>query len=161
VVPALIQNGKYDHPYLGISGVSLTPSLAKAMNLDATQRGALIEEVLTGGPADQAGLHGSDRQVTIDGLNALVGGDIITGMDGTTIKTIEDVIAYLGDHTNVGQKVTLTILRNGKQQNADVTLQARPVATAVPQTANNGGSGSQTVWLGIAGQALTLRSTRK
>jgi len=153
VVPQLIQTGKYEHPYLGISGISVTPDIAKAMNLDATQRGALIEQILPGGPSDQAGLHGSDRQVTIDGQDALVGGDVITAMDGTPVKTIDDVIAYLGDHTNVGQKVTLTILRDGKQQSVDVTLQARPAATPAPQTANN--NAVPNAFLGIAGQPLT------
>jgi serine protease Do len=153
VVPELIKNGTYEHPYLGISGFSLTPDVAKAMNLDATQRGALAVSIAPGTPADKAGLHGSDSQVTIDGQDMLVGGDLIIAIDGSPVKTIEDVIAYLADHTNVGQKVTLTILRSGKEQSIDVTLEARPAKTASTQTANN--NSQQPVWLGIAGQPLT------
>jgi 2-alkenal reductase len=75
VVPQLISSGSVVHPYLGISGIGLTPDLAKAMDLGATQRGALVAEVVPDGPADKAGLLGSDRQVTIDGQPINVGGD--------------------------------------------------------------------------------------
>ena len=155
VVPELIKSGKYEHPYLGISGTSLAPDLAKAMNLSATQRGALLEEIVPNGPADKAGLHGSTSQVTIDGQDVSVGGDLITAIDGAPVKSIEDVIAYLADHTSVGQKVTLTILRAGKEQTVDVTLQARPATTPAPQTANNNNNAQQPAWLGIAGEPLT------
>jgi 2-alkenal reductase len=159
VVPALIKNGKYEHSYLGISGLSLTPDLAKAMNLSATQRGALVENVEASSPAGKAGLLGSSQQATIDSQSVNVGGDLITAIDGSPIKTIEDVIAYLADHTNVGQKVTLTILRSGKEQSVDVTLQARPTNAPTTQASNpnpNSNSNSQgRAWLGIAGQPLT------
>lgn len=159
VVPELIKNGEYEHPYLGISGSSLTPDVAKAMSLDATQRGTLVDTILPNGPADKAGLHGSDRSTTIDGQEVRIGGDVITAIDATPVKTIEDVIAYLADHTSVGQKVTLTILRDGKEQAIDVTLQARPVtaeATQVPTSKS-----SQHAWLGIAGQALTTEINKE
>jgi serine protease Do len=154
VVPELIKNGKYEHSYLGVSGTSLTPDLANAMDLPATQRGALLEEIVSNGPADKAGLHGSSKQVTIDSQNVSIGGDLITAIDGAPVKSMDDVIAYLADHTKVGQKVTLTILRAGKEQKVDVTLQARPASTAAPQTANNNNV-SQPAWLGIAGEPLT------
>src|SRR5258706_9277666 len=113
VVPKMTSNGKYEHPYLGISGTSLTTDIAKAMKLDATQRGALVEEITPNGPADKAGLHGSDQQITIDGENVNIGGDLITAIDGAPIKTMDDLIAYLADHTNINQKVTLTVIRAG------------------------------------------------
>jgi serine protease Do len=65
-VPVLIQTGHYEHPWLGVSGTPLTPELAKAMGLKPEQQGALVVDVVPGSPADQAGLHGGDRQVTID-----------------------------------------------------------------------------------------------
>jgi len=153
VIPELIKDGKYEHPYLGISGTSLTPDLAKAMDLNATQRGALVEEVVPNGPADQAGLHGSDRQVTIDGQDVNVGGDVITAIDGTPVKTMDDVIVYLSDHADVCQKVTLTILRNGKEMSIDVTLEARAAQTAEEQQTNP--NTQSRAWLGIAGLSLT------
>ena len=154
VVPELISNGKYEHPYLGISGTSLTPDIATAMKLSATQRGALVEEIVPNGPADKAGLQGSDRQVTIDGDTVNVGGDVITAIDGSPVKSMDDIIAYLADHTDIGQKVALTILRGGKEKSIEVTLEARPAKTETKQT--NTTVNSQTpVWLGIAGQPLT------
>ena len=164
VVPELIKNGKYEHTYLGISALSLTPDIATAMNMAATQRGALVESIVSGSPAEKAGLHGSDKSVSINGQDMPVGGDLITAIDSTPVKSIEDVIAYLADHTSVGQEVSLTILRTGKEQKIAVTLLARPATTETAQTTpsnaqqgNNPGSsqGQANAWLGIAGQALT------
>ena len=126
VVPSLISSGSYQWPYLGISGTSLVPELASAMALTPTQRGALVIDVVPGGPADQAGVHGSQRQVTIDGQQAPVGGDVITAIDNSPVKTFDDLVTYLARSTKVGQTVTLTVLRDGKSQDIDVTLGARP-----------------------------------
>ena len=128
VVPALINDGKYVHSWLGIGGTTLTPDLAKAINLDLGQRGALVEEVMPNSPAQKGGLQASNNQITIDGQNANVGGDVITAIDNQPVLAMDDLIAYLAGSTKVDQKVTLTILRDGKQQNVDVTLAARPSA---------------------------------
>jgi serine protease Do len=164
VVPELIKDGKYEHPYLGVSGMTLTPDLAKAMNLDTTQRGTLVEEIVAGSPADKAGIKGSDKAVTLDGQDAAVGGDVITAIDGSPVKAIEDIIAYLANHTSVGQKVTLTLLRDGKEQKMDVTLEARPARTPQgPQQSpqQNQPSTAQGVWLGIAGQTMSAEIARE
>jgi serine protease Do len=126
VVPSLISTGKYDHPYLGISGTDMTPDIAQAMNLPSDTRGALIETVVAGEPAANAGLQASNTEVTINGVQGTVGGDIITAIDGQTINNMSDVIAYLAIHTQVGQTVTMTILRNGQTQSVQVTLATRP-----------------------------------
>ncbi|MCL4489129.1 MAG: trypsin-like peptidase domain-containing protein [Chloroflexi bacterium] len=137
VVPALIKTGHYDHPYLGIGGTSLTPGLAQAMNLSATQRGALVISVTAGSPAEKAGLKGSTQTATVSGQQVQVGGDVITAIDNTPVKTFDDLAAYLANSTKVGQTVTLTILRGGQQQSVQVTLAARP-ASQVAQTAPRG-----------------------
>jgi len=155
VIPELITNGKYEHPYLGISGTSITPDIATAMKLNATQRGTLVEEITVGGPADKAGLKGSDQQTMIDGQNVPVGGDVITAIDGSPIKTMDDLIAYLADHTDINQKVTLTVIRAGKEKSIDVTLQARPVQPQNAQSLNTNPNAQAPVWLGIAGEPLT------
>ena len=157
VVPALIQTGHYDHAWLGILGTTLTPDLAKAMNLPANQRGALVEEVTSGGPAEKAGLQGSNKPVTILGQPTNVGGDVITAIDGQPVKSMDDLIAYLTDNTEVGQKITLTILRSGNEKQIDVTLGTRPAqtpssATTQSQTQPQPAGG----WLGI--QALPVTS---
>ena len=126
VVPSLISSGKYDHPYLGISGTDMTPDIAQAMNLPADTRGALVETITTGGPADKAGLKASSNTVTINGFQGTVGGDVITAIDGNTISGMSDLIAYLAIHTQVGQTVPLTILRDGQTQTIQLTLGTRP-----------------------------------
>ncbi len=133
VVPSLISTGTFQHSWLGISGLSLTPDLAQAMNLSPQQRGALIETVTAGGPSDKAGLRASNNTVTISGQDVQVGGDVIIGIDQQPVKAMDDVIAYLASNTTAGQKVTLTILRNGVQQNVDVTLGVRPASTSNQQ----------------------------
>ena len=158
VVPALIEKGSFEHPYLGISGMSLTPDLAKAMNLDEGQRGALVEEIVPGGPAEKAGLQGSQNAVEITGQSVNVGGDVITAIDGQPVKEMDDIIAYLGSQTTVGQKVTLTLLRNGKETSVDVTLEARPTQTAQAQEQTQPSDQNQSqsgVFLGIGGVPMT------
>ncbi len=150
VVPALISTGKYVHTWLGISGTSLTPDLATAMKLDASQRGALVEDVSPNSPAEKAGLHGSNQQVTIEGQQVNVGGDVITAVDNQKVLQMDDLIAYLESNTKVGQTVTLTVLRDGKQQTLDVTLEARPAAQQQQSNANPP-SVTSGIHLGIAG----------
>jgi serine protease Do len=152
VVPALIQDGKYVHSWLGISGTSLTPDLAKAMGLDISQRGALVEEVLPNSPAEKAGLQASNNQATIDGQLVNVGGDVITAIDNQPVLQMDDLIAYLAGSTKVDQKVTLSLLRDGKQQNVDVTLAARP--SAEEQANANPQAPTQGIHLGILGTTV-------
>lgn len=151
VVPALITNGRYDHPYLGISGTTLTSDLAKAMGLSQDQRGALVIDVTPNSPADKAGLRGSDRQITLDGNTARVGGDVIIAIDGTPVQKFEDLASYLATSTSVGQKVTLTILRNGREQTLEVTLGARPRGQSIASTTSR----EVGAYLGITGRTLT------
>lgn len=126
VVPALIETGRYEHTWMGISGAGLTPDLAQAMNLDADQQGALIIDIVRGGPADQANLRGSSQELTKNGQPLRVGGDVITAIDGQSIDNFEDLVAYLARNTEVGQQVTLSILRDGKTQTTPLELAARP-----------------------------------
>ena len=130
VVPVLIKSGSFQHSWLGISGGSLIPDLATAMNLKSDQRGALISTVTSGSPAEKAGLRGSDKETTINGQSVKVGGDVIIAIDGQPVKTFDDLVAYLVSSTEVDQTVTLTILRDGQQQDVKVTLAARPARAA-------------------------------
>lgn len=126
VVPELIKNGTYQHAYLGISGISLTPDLANASKLAKDQRGVLVAEVTAGSPAAKAGLKGSTEVVEVDSQQLPSGGDVITAINGVPVQKMEDLISYLETSTSVGQKVTLTILRDGKSMELSVTLAARP-----------------------------------
>lgn len=126
VVPSLISTGSYKHPYLGVAGTDMTPAIAKAMGLDSTTRGALIETVTPGGPAAKAGLLASTKQVTIDGQSATVGGDVVTAIDSQPVKSFDDLGSYLFVHTTSGQTVTLTVLRQGKSTTVKVTTGVLP-----------------------------------
>lgn len=128
VAETIIKSGKVEHTYLGISYLSMSLDLATAMNLPAETRGVLVERVSESGPAGKAGLKGSSTDVTIDGIQTSVGGDVITKIDGNDIRVSDDLLSYLLIHTTVGQKVTLEIIRDGKTMNVDVTLQARPTS---------------------------------
>ncbi len=124
VVPSLIKTGSYQHPILGITGTSMDSTLAGAMSLPANQKGVLIIDLSSGGPAERAGLRGSSSQANASGQAVPVGGDVITAVNGHAINTIDDLTSYLFNNTQVGQTVTLTILRQGREQTVKVTLGA-------------------------------------
>jgi S1-C subfamily serine protease len=125
IVPTLIEKGSYDWPLLGISGSTVNPPLVKAMNLPVEQ-GAYVSSVIENGPAVAAGLQGTTDTISQDGRSVQIGGDVITAIDGQVVNTFDDLLIYLTLHATPGQKVTLTILRDGKYQQVDLTLGTRP-----------------------------------
>jgi len=125
VVPALIETGRYADPWLGITGASITALVAEALDLPVDQ-GVLVQAVVEDGPADKAGLQGGNRQVNYEGTFLTTGGDIITALDGAEVQDMDDLIVLLVD-TSVGQKVKLTVLRDGQERTVMVTLGERPV----------------------------------
>ncbi len=153
VVPALIETGHYEHPWLGVSGLSLNPDIAEAMGLKTEQRGAMVVDVVPNSPADKAGLHGSDRQVTIDGDQIRVGGDVITAIDGQAVKTFDDLVTYLARSTEIGQTVTLDVLSQGEEKQVKVTLVARPESQTQEEPTKEETTGQ--AWLGIWGITMT------
>jgi 2-alkenal reductase len=126
VVPSLVKSGTYKYSWLGISGTTLIPDMATAMGLDAGQQGALVVTVTTNGPAAEAGLLASEKQVTLNGQQVPVGGDVITAINGQTVTQFDDVISYLFNNTQPGQTITLTVLRQGIEQSVKLTLGERP-----------------------------------
>ena len=126
VVPALIEEGKYTYPRLGITGMDLVSAIREEMDLPSDLRGAMVIEVTRGGPADKAGLQGGSRRVKIEGRELLVGGDIIMAIDGRPVQGMDDVLVYLVRNTQPGQEVQLTILREGQERTVRVILDERP-----------------------------------
>jgi S1-C subfamily serine protease len=124
VVPSLIATGRYDDPWLGISGLSITSIVAEALDLPVEQ-GILLQEVVPEGPADRAGLRGSYQQTEIDEGPLPTSGDIIAAIDGVEVRDMDDLIVYLAE-TTVGQTVTLDIIREGEKQSVDLILEERP-----------------------------------
>ena len=127
VVPDLIAKGHYDHPYLGLVVFSLNPEVATAMSLTANQRGALVEGVTIGGPADKAGLKASQQNATINGQDIQIGGDVIIAFNSQVVKGSDDLIAFLG-RLESGQTATLTVLRDGREVQVPVVIGVRPTA---------------------------------
>lgn len=126
VVPAIIDKGEYRYSWLGISGTSLIPDIADAMDLPRSTQGALVIEVVPEGPAEDAGLQGSSETLMMEGLEIPIGGDVIVGIEGAPVETIDDVIAFLVGKTRPDQEVTMDILREGELQQIIVTLGTRP-----------------------------------
>lgn len=134
VVPELIKQGSYPYAWLGITGTTLTPKLAKLMNLPEDTKGALIVEVTKGSPADKAGLHGSDRTLKMEGEEYRLGGDVIVSINGHPIREMDDLIAYLMEHTRPGDTVTLEVIHaNGQRERVQVTLGRRPSPGRSPE----------------------------
>jgi S1-C subfamily serine protease len=125
VVPSLIATGSYQHPWLGISGVDMTPEIAEAIGL-GEPRGFLVIEVEPDGPAASAGVQGGDTLAQLEGREIALGGDVILAINDKDIRKIDDVLGYLQQATKVGETITLTVWRDGQIIQIDVTLGPRP-----------------------------------
>ena len=126
VAPSLIATGRYADPWLGIQGTNVTSLLAEELDLSVDQ-GVLVQVVVQGGPAAKAGLKGGDRQIRFEGALLAADGDIIVAIDGDIVQDMDDLIVYLADRS-VGDRVTLTVLRDGRRQRIQVTLGERPAS---------------------------------
>jgi len=128
VVPNLIEDGDYAHPWIGVSGIDVNQDIADEMSLE-NSTGFLITEVVSEGPAEAAGLQGPERNATIDGAELPVGGDVITSINGERIRGISDVLLYLARDAEVGETVQVTIIRDGEERQVPLTLQSREEAS--------------------------------
>jgi 2-alkenal reductase len=124
VAEALIRDGSYEYPYLGISSRSdLTLAEIEALGLN-TYTGAYIATVVEGGPADQAGVQGGDTPTSLSTVNA--GGDVIIAIDGLEVASFDQLLSYLISNKSPGETVVLTVLRDGQTLEIPVTLGERP-----------------------------------
>lgn len=124
VVPALIENGEYTWPYLGVSGTSISLFLQQANQLE-TQKGAYIVQVISGGPADRAGLRGAGQSAVVMGVQVPVGGDVVTAFNGVPVASYDELLALIAQN-QPGETISLTVLRSGQEGQIQVTLGARP-----------------------------------
>jgi S1-C subfamily serine protease len=133
VIPVLIEEGEYQWGWLGVTGGTVNTAMVEAMDLPV-HKGAYISQIINGGPADKAGLRGSQDQVSVDGRRTEVGGDIIVAIDGQPVGSFDDILIYIALNTHPGQQVVLTLLRDGKTQDVSLTLEPRPASTnEIPQ----------------------------
>jgi S1-C subfamily serine protease len=123
VVPVLITDGRYLHPTLGLLGYSITPRLAEALQLPV-ERGILVAQLYRGGPAQEAGIRGAQQEAIIGNQRILIGGDIIVAIDGKDIPDWNRMLEYLELNTQVGDVVTLSLLRDGRPLDFELTLAA-------------------------------------
>ncbi len=127
VIPELIETGKYEYAWLGISGASLTAEYAELNGLPRDTRGALVIEVAADSPAGSAGLKGSDQVATRQGVEVPVGGDVIVAVDGANIADMDELIAFLIEETRPGDTVRIEVIRQGGESvTLEATLASRP-----------------------------------
>ena len=125
VVPVLITEGKYSHPWIGISGQDINPDLAKIRNLNHS-KGFLIVTVIPDSPAEMAGLKGVSEIEKIDNKEYPKDGDIIISVDGKEVRKISDILIHLQEEKSVGDEMILGIIRDGEQMDIILTLIVRP-----------------------------------
>jgi S1-C subfamily serine protease len=123
-IEQLKSKGEVEHAYIGISGGTITPELAKALNLPA-EEGVIVQVVVKDGPADKAGIEAGDTTATINGEEVRLGGDIITEVDGKKLKSIDQLVEII-QSSKPGDELQLTILRGDQKKTADVTLGTQP-----------------------------------
>jgi S1-C subfamily serine protease len=124
VITQLEQSGEVKHAFLGITGATIDPDLAKAVNLPVDY-GVLVQEVVPGGPADKAGIEAGSTSATIDGANLNLGGDIITEIDGKKISSMDQVV-NLVNAADPGDSLNVTVRRGSETKSFSVTLGDRP-----------------------------------
>ena len=127
VVPALIEDGKYEYSWLGISGGPVRPHVVQLMDLPEGTEGALVITVREDGPAADGGLTGSDRAEVVNGIQYALGGDTITGIDGSKVRDMTDLIVYLTNNTRPGDEIMLEVIhQDGTSEDLQIVLGTRP-----------------------------------
>jgi putative serine protease PepD len=124
VVPELISKGYVTYPWIGATIQSLIPEMAKNLKLKI-ERGAMISEVVKGGPADKAGLKGGNQKIQVGNMIVLVGGDIVVKADQKEVKTNDELIHYLREK-KPGDTILLKVLRKDDFIDVKVILGERP-----------------------------------
>lgn len=124
VVPDLLSKGYVTYPWIGATIQSLIPEIAQYRKLKI-ERGAMIGEVVKGGPADKAGLKGGNEKIQVGNMIVLVGGDIVVKADQHDVKTNDELIHYIREK-KPGDTILLKVYRNGNFIDVKVTLGERP-----------------------------------
>jgi S1-C subfamily serine protease len=123
-IAQLREDGEAEYAYIGVSGQPLYPQLARKLDLDTTF-GSLVADVVSGGPAEKAGIKGGDEKLQFQAAQYRTGGDVILQVEGKDIVRPDDLAEAISSK-QPGEAVTLTVLRDGKREAVDVTLGKRP-----------------------------------
>lgn len=122
IVPILIETGNYTHPWLGMTGGPMTSDVAQREGLERNFKGVIVDTIAKNSPADKAGVNGS----ITNQYGERLGGDIITAVDGNPVVRMEDLISYLETEKSVNQNMTLTVYKDGKTMDKQITIGQRP-----------------------------------
>ncbi|HIH99327.1 MAG TPA: trypsin-like serine protease [Nitrosopumilus sp.] len=125
IVPTLIRDGEYKHPWIGISGTDIDLEMAHVIGLENTL-GFLIITVVEKSPASDAGLIGSNKTIKVEGREYSIGGDVIVSVDGIDVRKIDDILIHLQREKAVGDEMVLEVLRDSRTTNVTIILQERP-----------------------------------
>tara|TARA_B100001750_G_scaffold4895_1_gene3889 strand:+ start:2721 stop:3863 length:1143 start_codon:yes stop_codon:yes gene_type:complete len=125
VVPILIEEGVFHHPWMGISGSDVDPDLAKVRELNSS-KGFLIATVVEGSPAEDAGLQGITITKEIDGREYALDGDIIVKIDDKVVRKISDILIHLQREKSIGDEMVMTVNRDGTLIEVILVLGERP-----------------------------------
>ena len=126
VVPSLIANGEFKYPWLGVSIATVDDTYAGRLGLADGVNGALVVQTYNGGPADNAGLRGSESVIRINGVDYAAGGDVIVAIGDHEVAGSSELIAFLAYNYSPGDEVVLTVIRDGTHEEIRVTLGQRP-----------------------------------
>jgi S1-C subfamily serine protease len=125
----LRERGRVDYGYLGVQTFTIWPQLADRIDVDV-DTGALVQEIVAGSPAEEAGLKAGKESITFQGQDDIaVGGDLIVAVDGKALTREHDLADEISGHS-VGESVELTVLRDGRRRTIDVELGRRPAASS-------------------------------
>ncbi|MDX6636485.1 MAG: hypothetical protein QOF06_2688 [Solirubrobacterales bacterium] len=130
-IEQLKTKGEVEHAFIGISGGTVTPELAKAVNLPV-EEGVIVQSVVKDGPADKAGIEAGGTTATIEGEEVRLGGDIITEVDGKKLKSMDELIEVI-QGSKPGDELELKILRGGQEKTANVTLGTQPEESPIAE----------------------------
>jgi S1-C subfamily serine protease len=125
LMPQLISRGRASHPWLGISGMDVTPTFSRALGL-SVKDGVMIATVSPGGPSAKAGLRGAQRRVRVGNFMVAAGGDVIVALEGQKIASVDDLTAFLDDNKKAGDDLRVGVLRDGKPVTVTVRLGELP-----------------------------------
>ena len=120
----LQEKGRVEHAFLGVTGLSITKSMAENLNLP-TSEGVLVQQ--TTGPARKAGVKGGDTPVSLGGADILLGGDVLVAIEGKKVKSMDDVIGVVSSK-KPGDEVTLELRRGEQKRSVKVKLGDRPAS---------------------------------
>ncbi|MEX0761099.1 MAG: trypsin-like peptidase domain-containing protein [Dehalococcoidia bacterium] len=126
VVPSIIEDGRHEYSYLGITTRDLNKELREFAELPPDVNGALVQQVLPDTPADKAGIRGGTESRPLGGQNVSLGGDILNSVDSMEFRRMDELISYLALNTSPGDVITLGGIRDGEPIEFEVELEPRP-----------------------------------